>query len=277
MNIFTKIKQTHNFTESEQVFVDYIMNYPQEIINSNIKQLSQNSYVSMSTIYRVIEKLDLSGFNQLKLEISLNLDKFKEEDNVDYNYPFNEKDTQYQIMNKMSWLYCHAVQSTLKLIDLEELLKVVNILYKANNITIYPSIGNYFMAESFQQSMLEIGVKVNVLKERYYQHWDSKLCKKGDVIIIISYAGKTPHILDILKELHRKEVTVILISSIKELDISKYTNYHLYLSSNENSKEKQASFASRVSLQYILDCIYACYFNKDYQKHLNYKLTNYID
>lgn len=133
------------------------------------------------------------------------------------------------------------------------------------------------MAESFQQNMLEIGVKVEVVKEHFYQHWNAQSCQKGDVVMIISYAGKTPYLNDIVKTLKEKDVTMILISSTIQIPFAKYVDYHLYFASYEDSEEKIASFSSRISLQYLLDCIYACYFNRDYEKNLTHKIEHYID
>ena len=70
---------------------------------------------------------------------------------------------------------------------------------------------------------------------------------------------------------------MILISSTIEIPLAQYVDYHLYFSSYEDSEEKIASFSSRISLQYLLDCIYACYFNKDYIKNLHHKIDHYID
>lgn len=278
MNIFTKIKQVQNFTEGEKVFADYIMNHPHDVVLLDLQQLTKNSYVSASTIYRVIEKLGLSGLNQLKVQISLQLENRKQEKHdVDYNYPFHKHNTHHQIMSKMLSLYNQTLNSTLNLVDLDIFLKVIQTLYNARNIIIFPSIGNYFMAESFQQNMIEIGVKVEVYKERYYQYWNAQSCQKGDVVMIISYAGKTPHLHDVIKILKEKEIKIILISSTAQIPLAKYVDYHFYFASYEDSEEKIASFSSRISLQYLLDCIYACYFNRDYEKNLDYKIEHYID
>ena len=180
-------------------------------------------------------------------------------------------------MTQMLSLYEQTLKNTFNLIDLDELLHIVQALKKANNIYIFPSIGNYFMAESFQQSMLEIGVKVDVIKEAYYQHWIVQLCKVGDIVMLISYAWRTPQIKNIVQELNQKNIPIILISSTIHTPIDQFAKYHLYFSSYEDSEEKIASFSSRISLQYLLDCIYACYFNRDYQKNLEYKIKNYID
>ena len=255
MDLFTKIKSITSFTESEQIFIQYILDHPYDVIQLSLQQLAKTSYVSISTIYRVMEKLDINGLNQLKLQISESLKNNKDSKDIDYNYPFQKTDTHHQIMTQMLSLYEQTLKNTFNLIDLDELLHIVQALKKANNIYIFPSIGNYFMAESFQQSMLEIGVKVDVIKEAYYQHWNVQLCK----------------------ELNQKNIPIILISSTIHTPIDQFAKYHLYFSSYEDSEEKIASFSSRISLQYLLDCIYACYFNRDYQKNLEYKIKNYID
>lgn len=277
MDLFTKIKAMNSFTESEQTFIDFIFNHPYDVIQLNLQQLSKTSYVSISTIYRVMEKLEIKGLNQLKLQISESLKNNENLKNIDYNYPFQKTNTHYQILTQMLELYDQTLKNTINLIDLDVLLHTVQALKKANNIYIFPSIGNYFMAESFQQNMLEIGVKVDVIKEAYYQHWHVQLCDENDIVMLISYAGRTPQIMDIVHDLNKKNIPIILISSTIHTPIDQFARYHLYFSSYENSEEKIASFSSRISLQYLLDCIYACYFNRDYEKNLEYKIKNYID
>lgn len=277
MDLFTKIKAMNSFTESEQTFIDFIFNHPYDVIQLNLQQLSKTSYVSISTIYRVMEKLEISGLNQLKLQISESLKNNENLKNIDYNYPFQKTNTHYQILTQMLELYDQTLKNTINLIDLDVLLHTVQALKKANNIYIFPSIGNYFMAESFQQNMLEIGVKVDVIKEAYYQHWHVQLCDENDIVMLISYAGRTPQIMDIVHDLNKKNIPIILISSTIHTPIDQFAKYHLYFSSYEDSEEKIASFSSRISLQYLLDCTYACYFNRDYEKNLEYKIKNYID
>lgn len=277
MDLFTKIKAMNSFTESEQTFIDFIFNHPYDVIQLNLQQLSKTSYVSISTIYRVMEKLEINGLNQLKLQISESLKNNENLKNIDYNYPFQKTNTHYQILTQMLELYDQTLKNRINLIDLDVLLHTVQALKKANNIYIFPSIGNYFMAESFQQNMLEIGVKVDVIKEAYYQHWHVQLCDENDIVMLISYAGRTPQIMDIVHDLNKKNIPIILISSTIHTPIDQFAKYHLYFSSYEDSEEKIASFSSRISLQYLLDCIYACYFNRDYEKNLEYKIKNYID
>lgn len=224
------------------------------------------------------KKMDVSGYNEFKLLISSSIDEYQKEKNiVDHNYPFQPYSTYYEIMSKMIKLYEQTIQSTLNLMDIEELLKVMQALHNADHITIFPTIGNYFMAECFKQNMLEIGVRVDIAIHPYDQHWSIVNMKDNSVVIITSYAHRTPWILETMKELRQTPAKIISISSVEEAELSKLADYHLYISSYEDSEEKIASFSSRLSLQYLYDCIYACYFNRDYMQNLSFKIKNYID
>ena len=60
-------------------------------------------------------------------------------------------------MTKMLNLYDQTLHSTLNLVNLDEFGKIVQKMYDANVIALFPSIGNFFRAECFRQNMLEIG------------------------------------------------------------------------------------------------------------------------
>lgn len=77
-----------------------------------------------------MEKLDINGLNQLKLQISESLKNNKDSKDIDYNYPFQKTDTHHQIMTQM----LHSMTNIKKhfyLIDLDELLHIVQALKKA--------------------------------------------------------------------------------------------------------------------------------------------------
>lgn len=111
MNLLTRIKKINHFTESEQVFIDYLLKYPHNVLQFDLQHLIKNSYVSSSTIYRVLEKLELSGLNELKVQISKQLEStHQEKQDVDFNYPFHKQNTHYQIMSKMLTLYDQTIK-----------------------------------------------------------------------------------------------------------------------------------------------------------------------
>lgn len=277
MNIYDSIEQLE-LTDSEKTLIDYVMDHSDDIMNMSAAEISKKSYVSVSTIYRIIDKLNLSGLQAFKSHIHFDREKYQKElVSVDYNYPFRINNTNHEIMTKMRSLYDQTLDSTLNLIDLEEYGKIIQKMYDASTIALFPSIGNYFMAESFRQNMLELGKNVLVEKQIFYQLKVAETLKKGDLAIVISYANRTPHVEDCIRIMKKNGVTTVLISSTKESELSKLVDYHLYFASYENHEEKIASFSSRASLQFLLDCLYACYFNRDYERNLNYRIEHYVE
>lgn len=175
MNIFSKLNKLTNLTANEKTLVSYMKDNPESFIKMSAIEISEECFISTSTIYRLCQKLDLSGLSELKVQVSVSINEYlKEHNSLDYNYPFNQNETQYQITSK----------------------------------------------------------------------------KKNKTIII-------------------------LISSTNDNSLTNYANYNLYLSSNENHFNKISSFSTRLSLLYLLDCIYTCYFKLDYDNNVTFKLDTY--
>ena len=54
-----------------------------------------------------------------------------------------------------------------------------------------------------------------------------------------------------------------------------YSDFHLYISPYENHYKKISSFSTRLSLLYILDVLYTCYFELDYKDNVKKKMDYY--
>lgn len=276
MNIFSKLNKLTNLTENEKTLVTYMKDNPEVFVKMSAFEISEACFISTSTIYRLCQKLDLSGLSELKVQVSTSINEYlKENNSIDYNYPFNQNETQNQIVSKMKELYEQTLVSSLNLTDLEQLRLVSNILKDAKHIDFYTSAGNIYFAENFKFQMQEIGTFINVPLEEYHQLLTASTSDKNHVAILVSFEGRGIIIDRIAKILKNNKTPIILISSTNENPITKYANYHLYLSSNENHFNKISSFSTRLSLLYILDCIYTCYFNINYDKNVNYKINTY--
>nr|WP_207729649.1 MurR/RpiR family transcriptional regulator [Clostridium cibarium] len=265
-----------DLTENEKTLVSYMQDNPEIFVKMSALEISEACFISTSTIYRLCQKLDLSGLSELKVQVSASINEYlKENSSIDYNYPFNQNETQNQIVLKMKELYEQTLVSSLNLIDLEQLRLISNVLKNAKHIDFYTSAGNIYFADNFKFQMQEIGTFINVPIEEYHQLLTASTSDKTHVAIIVSFEGRGVIIEKIANILKTNKTPIILISSTNENPITKYANYHLYLSSNENHFNKISSFSTRLSLLYVLDCIYTCYFKFDYDKNVSYKLNAY--
>ncbi|MGG7078496.1 MurR/RpiR family transcriptional regulator [Clostridium sardiniense] len=276
MNIFSKLNKLTNLTENEKTLVSYMQNNPETFVKMSAVEISKACFISTSTIYRFCQKLDLSGLSELKVQVSVSINEFlKEKSSLNYNYPFKQNETQNQIVIKMKELYEQALVSSLNLIDLDQLRLISNVLKKAKHIDFYTSAGNLYFAENFKFQMQEIGTFINVPIEEYHQLLTASTSDENHIAIIVSFEGRGMIIQNIADILKKNKTPIILISSTNENPLTKYASYQLYLSSNENHFNKISSFSTRLSLLYVLDCIYTCYFEFDYDKNIIYKLDTY--
>lgn len=276
MNIFSKLNKLTNLTENEKTLVRYMQDNPEIFVKMSAAEISEACFISASTIYRLCQKLDLSGLSELKVQVSSSINEYlKEKSSIDYNYPFKQNETQYEIVLKMKELYEQTLVSSLNLIDLEQLRLISTVLKKAEHIDFYTSAGNIYFAENFKFQMQEIGTFINVPIEEYHQLLTASTSDKNHIAILVSFEGRGVIIQNIADILKKNKTPIILVSSTNENPLTKYADYHLYLSSNENHYNKVSSFSTRLSLLYLLDCIYTQYFKFDYDKNVNYKLNTY--
>lgn len=277
MNIFSKLDNLTDLTANEQTLVDYMKNNPERFINMSADEISAACFVSIPTIYRLSKKLKLNGLSQLKMAVSNSIrDYMKEKNGIDYNYPFTQNETQYQITIKMKELYEQTLTTLNNLIDLEQLRLIALALKKAKYIDIYTSAGNIYFAENFKFQMSEIGVVVNVPVEQYQQSLAAAASNEEHIAIVVSFEGRGMVIEQVMTLLKKNKTPIVLISSTTNKTMIQSSDYNLYLNPNENHYNKISSFSTRLSLLYLLDCIYTCYFKLDYDKNVKYKTETYM-
>ena len=210
INMFTKLENIQNVTESENKVVQYILTHPDSVMTMSIKELSEACYVSTSAIYRLCDKLDVDGYNDFKIRLSHSLTEYtKRKGNIDYNFPFKENQTQYQVLSSLKENYEQTLLSTFDLFETDEIRKVVSRMQKSKNITVYTSANNIFFAQSFKMQMQEIGVRVEVPVDEYEQRLLATTSGPDDLAIIISYEGRLINI-DLISNLLKINNTAVL-------------------------------------------------------------------
>ena len=276
MNIFIQLQNKQLLSHNEQIIAKYILEHPHEVLNMNSSQLAKVCFVSTATIYRLCDKFNLSGFSELKVKISSSLqDYLKSDDDFDFDFPVKEYQTHYEIIGKIQENYNQTLISTAHLFDLDQIRYVVHALKKAKVIDIYTSAGNVFFAENFKFQMQEIGVHVNVPVEDYQQRLLAASSDSSHIAIIISFEGRGLFTGVLPQILQENKTPIILISSPTYQVKNMKPDYQLYLSPKENHYKKISSFSTRLSLLYVLDVIYASYFELDYKKNIEKKLKYY--
>ncbi len=273
MNILTRIKTEIRFSPNEQELANYILEHPEEVIKMSADQLAKKNYVSTATVYRLCDKLGVDGFGDLRLCITENLKEFqKEDDSFNFDFPVSEDASAEEALRSIQEDYEKTVAATLNLFQVEDLKKAVKDMKKAKYIDVYTSAGNIYFAQNFAFQMLEIGNYVNVPLEEHHQRLTASQSNEEHFAIVISFAGRGSMAEQVRRILKNNGTKTLLICS-SEYDYGEILpDYKLFISPHENHFYKVSSFSTRLSVLYILDVLYTCYFKEDYEKNMKYKL-----
>ena len=276
MNLFINLKENKELSKNERILADYILKHPEDVLKMSSKDLGKECFVSTATVYRLCDKLGLSGFSDLKIKITSSLDDYrKSNEDFNFDFPVNQFQTHYEIIQKIKEDYEQTLNLTANLFSLDQLRLIASAMEKAQIIDVYTSAGNINFALNFQFQMQEIGIQVNVPVDEYQQRLIAASSNENHLAIIITFGGRGI-LSDILPRiLHKVKTPIVLISSYDYTFKDLGPDYQLYISPYENHYKKISSFSTRLSILYILDVLYTCYFKLDYQENIKKKLAYY--
>lgn len=272
MNLIDKLKLMHSLSSSEEVLRQFIINESKSFVSIDKEELASKLSISSSTIYRFCNKLNVKGYDNLRLRIAQDLvknEKNQESININYNYPFQKNDTLNTICKNILSIYEETTNDTYDNIDFNELSKAVYILKTANNICLMTSNTNTIYAEKFGIQLKEIGKNVLISSSPYKWKLETVNLSSKDALIINSYAGRSSKLfIEILPDLINRGVPIILIGSTHNKSFMPYATSRLLMSDKEDPIEKIYSFSTNVSTQYLFDVLYAAIYQENYDKNM---------
>ncbi|WP_305151254.1 MurR/RpiR family transcriptional regulator [uncultured Dubosiella sp.] len=276
MDFLTRLELDSPWTQSEQVVVDHILANPESVLATTPKQLAQTCYVSTSSLYRLLSKLGLDGFSTLQAEISKSLlHREKEKADVDKNFPFSHMQTHYEIIEQLKADYDSTLASQKNLFDLYSLYEACKAMRNAKTIDLYTSAGNLGFFKNFQFQLREIGVNIHMAENDYEQTLMAASAGPDHLAIVLTMEGRSSTIPAIAYALEQSRTPVILLSAPGYESVFQNVKAHLWIDHNEHHYRKISSFATRMSLLYTLDVLYAIYFQTSYEENLDKKFLFY--
>lgn len=274
MLLVDKLIQKDNFSKSEMIIADYIINLGEDIKDVSARKIARETYTSPGTVLNLCEKVGVKGFDHFKSAYLKEIQYLDQQfGTVDPNIPFHENDTFFIIANKMGTLYEETIKDTLSLLQHDSLQKAVLTLSKAQNIHIYSFGTALNIAESFKEKMMKIGKNVYITNNLNYQRYEMNCITNRDCVIFISYSGETGNIIDMAQTCIIKKIPFISMTSFGENTLSQMSDINLFISTRERLTHNIANFNSNLSIFFLLDILYATYFSLNYMDNLEYKMN----
>lgn len=254
MDVIEFIKQNYsNFTEREKKIADYLIETKDYIIEMSAKEIADATNTSAPTVVRFAKKLGFSSLNEMRLKLSISLEKKDEPKQFEYlDSNLETKSIIYGIKNSIHSI----IDKTVDLLDEKELDKAINLLVNAKNIYIFSIGSSGIVGLDLQHKLSRINKRCIIHLDTHLQLATSVLIEKQDVAVAISYSGETHEILKCVENARKNDATVISITkACVNNKLEALSNITLRVPAQEKSL-REGAISSRMSQLAIIDMLF---------------------
>lgn len=260
---------TTNFTPSEQVIANYLLEQKLGLETKNTSSIARETFSSKSTIVKVAQKLHYKGWNDFKQAYMAELRYLESLPQViDANYPFNKTDHFISISKKIAQLKQEAIQETMELLTYKDLEEAVTLLSKAKAIHVFALSNNLLLAQEFRYNMERIKRRVIIHLIQGEAKYAATLIEPDECALFISYSGETELLVWTANQLKKAGVPMLLLTSIGENNLLQLVDVSLRITTRESLYSKISTYSNDSSITYLLDVLYSCIFRLDYEGNL---------
>lgn len=269
MRIADKIRNRESWTPTESTIGMYLQEHSKEAAYMSLNELSEVLHASKSSIIRFCKKLGFRGHKELCMQLAKELDAFVLNDKqIDFSIPFEATDDRRTIAEKTYTLSIGALKETWNDIDVDLLAHIARIIHDRKHLYLYAGEDSYLLAKDFQMKLETIGIHAYLRSVPGMYIQQACLQESDSIALLIYYSEKTDELLKVAHVLQNKKIPMIALTGPEKGPVSKYCQEIISVSYYEPSP-KIAGFGSFVSMQMILNIIYGCIFNMDYDKNIN--------
>ena len=208
MILDTLVNGEVKLSKSEKWIALSVLNNPAKVINQSITSLAKEAGVSLPTVNRFCKKLGFDGYPAFKIQIAqeiTNTNELLDRFNVD-------KDTPEVVKRVMT-----DIQSTIvnvgQNLNAESIDKATDLLAGAKSITFFGLGGSGPVALDAQHKFFRFGVPVVAHTDYINQRMIVSMMKEGDLLVSISFTGRTTEIVETAKIAKKNGVKTIALTS----------------------------------------------------------------
>jgi RpiR family glv operon transcriptional regulator len=206
-------KHYNKLNENDLYVLKYILNHKKECYQDSITELAKKCNVSRSSILRLAQKLDFSGYSEFRIFLIW-------------------EDKTVEVHNHYFESLISDVESNIKALRNTNMEGICRLLKDADRIFVYGSgTAQNNCAKELQRSFVAVRKYLTVIQDK--TEFDLMLpdIKPEDLLIIISLSGETPELIPLAKLLSVRGIPFVSITNLKNNLLAQLTPYNLYATS----------------------------------------------
>jgi DNA-binding MurR/RpiR family transcriptional regulator len=250
---FIRIKNLLPYlSDSERKVAEYILENPRKVIMASGIEIANEARVSVSTVSRFCKRSGYDGFPQLKIILSRDLAEPLRNIHEDIEID----DTIEIIKRKITNANISAMESSLHVLNSDDLQKAVDCLLNAETIYFFGMGGSGYVALDAQHKFLRTGKKCFAYVDKHMQLICASMFGPQNVVVACSHSGTNKDILEVIAFAQEKGAEVIAITNyVPSSPLAKRADICLFTSSKE-TVYRPLSLSSRIAALTIIDILY---------------------
>lgn len=261
-------EMVHNLPPSEQKIANYILENPEESIMLTALMLGERSNTSSAAVIRLCKSLGLDGFQELKIRVAGDL----QEQSVKGYRDIEPNDAFNNIIDKVTSNTIQTLTETVDIMSEKNLKEAVASLSKARSVILLGFGASFLAAKDAEQKFIRINKNAQAFADVHMAA--TSIANKGpeDVVVGISFSGKTKEVTRLLELAKQKNVKTIGITKYGKSPVSNCSDIRLHTSAAREATFRSGATSSRIAQLHIIDILFMCLASEEYDetvKHLD--------
>ena len=205
-DLIDRIRQRlEQLNRSERKVADVILADPAAATGMSIATLAQASSVSEPTVNRFCRSFDAKGYPDFKIKLAQSLAR-----GTPYvSQAVEPDDTAADYTQKIFGATIAALDTARRQTDAARIERVVDFLSQAKQIHFFGLGASGAVAQDAQHKFFRFNLPVTAYVDVLMQRMVASTCHTGDVVVVISWTGRTRELVDIAR-LARESGAVVL-------------------------------------------------------------------
>ena len=227
-------KMIKALNKTESSIYDYVIHNMDQVVDMNVRELAEKTYVSTATIVRFTRKMGCAGFNEFKEELKENLEKSvlpKADDQLD------------ELIRQMTEFKSEGFKKNVH--------KFAMYISHAKTLIFIGEGNKGIIARYAARYFSNIGYFATGIDDPFYPPVVNK--GKGSVVVILSESGETASMIDQVASYKANDVCVLTITNNRNSTIAELSDWYLFYTNKELCLPVTYDLSSSVPLVYIIE------------------------
>ncbi|WP_430790837.1 MurR/RpiR family transcriptional regulator [Virgibacillus flavescens] len=253
---------------SEKKIADYILTNPEESILLTSLALAEKSNTSSAAVIRLCKSLGFTGFQELKIRVAGDL----QAEAVNGYRDIEPNENYRNIIEKVTSNTVQTLKETIDIMNIDNLKKAVDTLLHAKSILFVGFGASHIAAKDAEQKFQRINKNALAISDVHMAA--TSIANKGpeDVVVGISFSGKTFEVIKLLELAKQKNTKTISITKYGNSPVTNFSDIQLFTSAAKEATFRSGATSSRIAQLHVIDILFMCLASEEYDetvKHLD--------